>query len=966
MFDTAFGGPGVSARCAARGLVLAWSLPLWCAIAASDATPAAAQETEAAVQAPVDALVELRSLLDAGDYDEAAELLAAKPEDRSATLLRARLLRETGRGAAALALIEASAAYVEGDPAHRVRAGALRDEAGDRAGAEREYRAVLAKTDRHIEATARLGLLLIEQGKRADGTPHLERLIDLYRGFTVEEAEALPPVDYVWLGRACEGLNRLRDAHDVMYSSALDLDPACLEALLSAGGIMMAVYNYPDSRGYFKDALNINPRLAEAHIGLARASFIDPGYPEDRVAAARASLAAAARVWNDHPQAVVLEGEIAFLHEDWPRAEECYRRALAVDPLRLDRQGLLAALLFTTGRLDELAALEREIARLHPLPAAFYAALAAKLVDRFFYREAADYARKAMDIDGEYWPAYTTYSLNALRTARVEEGREWLEKAFERDRFNPFLGNTLTLYRHLDKNFIEERSENFLFRMERADMPFLLPYLRPLLEDAKLRMEREYEVVLRTPIEVEDFSSHKWFSARSVGLPGVSASGVCFGQFMTLTTPKAIPGNWGAIALHEFAHVISLQKSGQRVPRWLTEGMSVFEEGRDRPRWRRIESQSFVDAVHNDGIFPLGRIQGAFMNAKTILLAYFQGGVMCSYIAERWGFEKLPALLDGYRRLSETAKVFPEVLSVTPEEFDRGFLDYARRIADASGLGCRYPAERIPALQAAAEKSPGDPGALVRLGFAYLFNDKTADAELTVGKLLGLAPDHPEVAALRGFIHHKQKKKSAVEALEKAIAGGTSYKFQARVALATLLRDAGERKRAIALLREAIQIHPDGIKPLFARANPYYLLAELLNQEGSEGEAISVLEQLVRTDRDDLKVRKQLASHYRVEAQWGKVVAVLEDAVYIDPYDVEVHQLLAQACLETQAYRSALRELEVLLQYDNPPYNRIYPDIARCHLRLGDRVQAESFARKALELEPENARALEVLEELGR
>ena len=79
----------------------------------------------------------------------------------------------------------------------------------------------------------------------------------------------------------------------------------------------------------------------------------------------------------------------------------------------------------------------------------------------------------------------------------------------------------------------------------------------------------------------------------------IGALGACFGRVVTLDSPRARPPgkfNWEATLWHELAHVITLQMSKQRVPRWLTEGISVYEEQRARPEWGREMEVEFAEA----------------------------------------------------------------------------------------------------------------------------------------------------------------------------------------------------------------------------------------------------------------------------------------------------------------------------------------------------------------------------------
>ena len=70
----------------------------------------------------------------------------------------------------------------------------------------------------------------------------------------------------------------------------------------------------------------------------------------------------------------------------------------------------------------------------------------------------------------------------------------------------------------------------------------------------------------------------------------LGALGACFGRVVTIDSPKARPPgtfNWGETLWHEMAHVITLQLSNNRLPRWLSEGTSTYEERRARKEWGR-------------------------------------------------------------------------------------------------------------------------------------------------------------------------------------------------------------------------------------------------------------------------------------------------------------------------------------------------------------------------------------------
>ena len=110
-----------------------------------------------------------------------------------------------------------------------------------------------------------------------------------------------------------------------------------------------------------------------------------------------------------------------------------------------------------------------------------------------------------------------------------------------------------------------------------------------LLRRAKKTLCEKYGVTLTEPVIVEIFPQRKEFAVRTFGLPGADGLlGVCFGRVVTANSPASQgehPANWEAVLWHEFCHVVTLSKTHNKMPRWLSEGISVHEEGREDPAW---------------------------------------------------------------------------------------------------------------------------------------------------------------------------------------------------------------------------------------------------------------------------------------------------------------------------------------------------------------------------------------------
>ena len=467
------------------------------------------------------------------------------------------------------------------------------------------------------------------------------------------------------------------------FDAAAAADSTLDEAVLRASDLLLDKYNAPDAKQGYETVLRRRPRNAWALLGLARVmEFSGQG---DALAKAREAIAADARLAPAHLF-------VARLHLEAERndsAQAAARRALAVEPEALDAWAVIGAVAWIAGDSAGFAAALASAQRVTPRPADFYVMLSEAAARQRRYADAERFAARALDLDSLSVPALGALGTNRLRTGDIAGGRARIERAFAIDPFNLWHKNTLDLLDVL-ASFRTVRLGRFEFVTSAREADILLPYLSPLLEEAYEKLAARYDHRPTAPVRMEIYSRSADFSVRTVGLTGLGALGVSFGRLLAIDAPSARdPGtfNWGSTAWHELAHTFTLGLSDNRVPRWFSEGASVFEERRARAGWGALASPAYLAALKAGALRQVSQLNDGFVRPRSpneVGLSYYHASLVCEMIETQFGPKALGDMLRAWRDGLTNAAVFQRVLKLDEAALDKRFDVWVRgRFADA-------------------------------------------------------------------------------------------------------------------------------------------------------------------------------------------------------------------------------------------------------------------------------------------
>ena len=59
-----------------------------------------------------------------------------------------------------------------------------------------------------------------------------------------------------------------------------------------------------------------------------------------------------------------------------------------------------------------------------------------------------------------------------------------------------------------------------------------------------------------------------------------------------------------------------------------------------------------------------------------VIVSYFQAGKICTFINEKWGYDKILAMIEDFKNLVPTPTVIEKEFNMKPEQFDQQFMTW--------------------------------------------------------------------------------------------------------------------------------------------------------------------------------------------------------------------------------------------------------------------------------------------------
>ncbi|MGD1029595.1 MAG: tetratricopeptide repeat protein [Opitutaceae bacterium] len=691
-----------------------------------------------------------------------------------------------------------------------------------------------------------------------------------------------------------------KDVMDKILATAQELNAALRDVYLAKGELALEKHDFDLAAKAYQAGLKQFPDDPDFHCGLAKA------YASGDRASMLAEADAALKLNPRHVPSLLLLVEHDIDSEDYGGADELLDKVLAVNPWQPEAWAFKAVIAHLDNQPATESVRRRNGLRFEPANPVVDWLIGKKLAEKYRFAEAVPYERQALQFDPAYLPAKEELANDLLRLGQEAEGWQLAEEVHLRDDYDVEAYNLSTLHDAMAK-YETLANGDFVVRMTSSEAKVYGPRVLDLLGRARRKLTEKYGVELVRPTYVEIFGDQKDFAVRTFGVPDIGGFlGVCFGRVVTANGPaanSAHPTNWETVLWHEFCHVVTLQITQNKMPRWLSEGISVYEESQADPSWGMHMNPLYREMIVNGELTPIANLSGAFLVPKTFLhlqFAYYESSLFVEFLINRYGLDQLKAIL---RDLGSGADINQAIAAHSEPlpELEKDFAAYAKAKAEqlAPALDWKRPDSEL--LEPGSEQ-----------------------------KLADWTRQHPDnYWALRMEAHD--------------------------------LVEAKKYPEAKAVLAHFIALYPGQTGPDSA----YLQLAAVHRALGDTESERGVLEKLAAIDDNATDPCLRLMELARGDRNWPAEEVYAEKFIAVNPLVVPPYRHLAEAAegLGDTATAIAADRTELLLNPPNP--SEVHFQLARLLHRSND-PEARRQVLQSLEDAPRYREALALLLDIDR
>jgi tetratricopeptide (TPR) repeat protein len=468
------------------------------------------------------------------------------------------------------------------------------------------------------------------------------------------------------------------------FRRAERLSPPPREAFLATGKLGLEKRDFAMAADAFRAGLKKFPDDADLHGGVAQA--FQSGDRREMLTAIEAALAANPR----HVPSLLLLTDHFIDSEQYEEAEKQVGLVLKVNPHHPEALAYRAVMAHLRNERARELQLRAEALRYWKSNPAVDHLIGRKLSQKYRFEEGAAAQQRALEFQPDYLPAQRQLAEDLLRLGQTDDGWKLAEAVHKQDEYDVTAYN-LTMLRDKMQTFRTLTNADFIVRMSVREAELYGDRVLDLLNRAKAALCDKYGVALQRPTVVEIFPEQKDFEVRTFGMPGNPGYlGVCFGSVITANSPASQapnPANWESVLWHEFCHVVTLNATRNRMPRWLSEGISVYEERQANPAWGENMNLAYREMILGEDFVPLGKLSGAFLTPKSsqhLMFAYYESSLAVEFIIEKFGVEAIRKILRELRageEINKTIAAHTAELGAVEKDFASFCRDKAEKLA---------------------------------------------------------------------------------------------------------------------------------------------------------------------------------------------------------------------------------------------------------------------------------------------